>query len=104
MQRAAGFGDVGDDSANGLAFVGSSGTTIHVGDNLLGFDAGLTVIARVVAHELAHNLGLDHVTAPANLLDISGSSGQNLTTGQITTILDSSISQVIDNDLDGVLG
>jgi Ca2+-binding RTX toxin-like protein len=95
VQRAAGFGTVGDNSANGLAFVGASGTTIHVGDNLLTFDDGLNVIARVVAHELAHNLGLDHVSASANLMDISGSDGENLTTAQISTILNSSITQTI---------
>ena len=45
VQRAPGFGSVGDNTANGLAFVDSSGTAIHVGDNLLGFQSGLEVIA-----------------------------------------------------------
>jgi len=92
VQRAPGFGTVGDNTANGLAFVGSSGTTIHVGDNLLNFQAGLEVIAGVVAHELGHNLGLNHVEAPSNLLN-SGqlpSNGNNfITSGQISTIQNS---------------
>ena len=95
VQRAAGFGSVGDSTANGLAFVGSSGTTIHVGDNLLGFQSGLEVIAGVVAHELAHNLGLNHVEAASNLLN-SGqtvfSNGNNfITSGQIAAIQNSSL-------------
>ena len=89
VQRAAGFGTVGDNTANGLAFVNASGTTIHVGDNLLNFQNGLEVIAGVVAHELGHNLGLNHVQAPSNLLN-SGqlpSNGNNfITNGQISTI------------------
>jgi hypothetical protein len=103
VQRAAGFDTVGDNSANGLAFVDDSGTSIHIGDNLLGFQAGLEVIAGVVAHELAHNLGLEHVFgAPANLMYVRlsnsdpESTGDNfITSSQISTILSSSISRTI---------
>lgn len=103
VQRSAGFATVGDNSANGLAFVGASGTTIHVGDNLLGFQSGLEVIAGVVAHELAHNLGLEHVIgAPANLMYVQvanndpDSTGDNfLTTSQISTVLASPITRPI---------
>ena len=94
VQKAPGFGSVGDNTANGLAFVSSSGTAIHVGDNLLGFEAGLEVIAGVVAHELGHNLGLFHVESASNLLN-SGATPSNgnyfLTSGQINTILSSSL-------------
>ena len=92
VQRAPGFGTVSDNTANGLAFVNASGTTIHVGDNLLNFQNGLEVIAGVVAHELGHNLGLNHVQAPSNLLN-SGqlpSNGNNfITSNQISTIQNS---------------
>ena len=95
VQKAPGFGNVGESTANGLAFVDSSGTAIHVGDNLLTFQAGLEVIAGVVAHELGHNLGLNHVEAASNLLNSGtrvASNGNNfLTTGQVDTILDSSL-------------
>jgi hypothetical protein len=103
VQRSPGFDTVGDNSTNGLAFVGASGTTIHVGDNLLDFQAGLEVIAGVVAHELAHNLGLEHVfSSPANLMyvRVNGnapeSTGDNfLTTSQVSTILESPITRPI---------
>ena len=92
VQRAPGFGTVSDNTANGLAFVNASGTAIHVGDNLLNFQNGLEVIAGVVAHELGHNLGLNHVQAPSNLLN-SGqlpSNGNNfITSNQISTIQNS---------------
>ena len=95
VERAPGFRDVGENTANGLAFVNSSGTAIHVGDNLLGFQSGLEVIAGVVAHELAHNLGLLHVDAASNLLNSGSSVASNgnyfLTTGQVNTILNSSL-------------
>ena len=99
VQKAPGFGDVGDNTANGLAFVDSSGTAIHVGDNLLGFQSGIEVVAGVVAHELGHNLGLFHVESASNLLN-SGSSvasnGNNfLTSGQIDAILDSPLTTSI---------
>lgn len=94
VQRAPGFGTVGDNTANGLAFIDSSGTTIHVGDNLLGFQSGLEVIAGVVAHELGHNLGLDHVEAASNLLNSGQTVASNgnyfITSGQRSTIQNSS--------------
>lgn len=80
---AAGFDQTNENTANGLAFIGLSGITIHIGDQLLGFDAGLDVIARVSAHEIAHNLGLVHVNASGNLMD----RGTNLNASQIATIL-----------------
>ena len=98
VQKAPGFGNVGNSTANGLAFVDSSGTAIHVGDTLLTFQAGLEVIAGVVAHELGHNLGLFHVEAASNLLN-SGAIASNgnyfLTSGQINTILGSSLTTAI---------
>lgn len=103
VQRSAGFATLSDNNVNGLAFVGVSGTTIHVGDNLLGFQAGIEVVAGVVAHELAHNLGLEHVDgAPANLMYVRDSdsdppsTGDNfLTSGQISTVIANSISRPI---------
>ena len=91
VEKAAGFSDTGEDVANGLAFVGESGVTIHIGDNLVGFEAGREVIARVTAHELAHNLGLDHVTTAGNLMNTGANAGERLTQAQINAILASSI-------------
>jgi len=99
VQTAPGFGNVGNNTANGLAFVDSSGTAIHIGDNLLGFRSGLDVIAGVVAHELGHNLGLLHVESASNLLNSGATAPSNgnyfLTSGQINTIENSSLTASI---------
>lgn len=91
VQIAAGFAQTSNDVANGLAFVDGNGTTIHVGDNLVNFAAGREVVAKVVAHEIAHNLGLIHVNATDNLMD----EGRNLTTSQINTIIASRFTRPI---------
>ena len=92
VERVPGFGDVSDGTANGLAFVGSAGAAVHIGDNLVDFSSGRQTIAEVTAHEIGHNLGLSHVNINGNLLASSGS-GSDLTDSQINTILRSSLSQ-----------
>ena len=82
VEKAAGFGDTGENVANGLAFVGFNGITMHVGDDLVDFQGGRDVISQVVAHEIAHNLGLDHVSDSNNLMG----DGEALTAAQINTI------------------
>lgn len=92
VERVPGFEDVGNNIANGLAFVGSAGAAVHVGDDLVDFSAGRQTIAEVTAHEIGHNLGLSHVNINNNLLS-SGGSGSDLTNSQINTILNSSLSR-----------
>lgn len=92
VERVPGFDDVGNSVANGLAFVGSPGSAIHVGDNLVDFSSGRQTIAEVTAHEIGHNLGLSHVNIQNNLLATTGS-GSDLTDSQINTILRSRLSQ-----------
>ncbi|MEL7497998.1 MAG: hypothetical protein AAFN77_10335 [Planctomycetota bacterium] len=83
VEIVPGFGQLDDNFANGLAFVSANGSAMHVGDNLVTFENGREVVARVVAHELAHNLGLTHVNASGNLMG----EGSNLNSSQINTII-----------------
>lgn len=97
VEIAAGFPDVGENTANGLAFLGANGITQHVGDNLVSFTAGQEVVASVVAHEIGHNLGLPHIVEAENLMQAGGSSnpGERLNASQIATSLASQFSVAV---------
>ena len=69
VEVAAGFDDTGEDYVNGLAFLGYSGITMHVGDDMVSRESRRWTVASVVAHEICHNLGLDHVSDPGNLMN-----------------------------------
>lgn len=91
VERVPGFTTRPANSANGLAFVDGNGVTMHSGDNLPGFHGGRSVIARVAAHEIAHNLGLVHVSDVENLM----ASGIELTSSQVGIVLSSNFSQPV---------
>lgn len=86
VNQVPGFGAHGDNQAAGLAFIGSNGIAQYVGSNLLANLGGQEVIAGVVAHEIGHNLGLDHVGLAENLM---GSGGDRLTSSQVASVLGS---------------
>ncbi len=91
VTRVPGFQELSANSANGLAFLNFNGIAMHTGDNLPGFSNGRAVVARVAAHEIAHNLALSHVNDSTNLMD----DGDLLYSSQISTVLNSQYSQVM---------
>lgn len=68
VEIAAGFSNQSELTANGLGFVGGNGISQHVGDNLVSLTLGRELIAKVVAHEIGHNLNLPHIVEAENLM------------------------------------
>jgi hypothetical protein len=97
VRAAAGFPVLSLNSAAGLAYVDGNGITMYVGSNLLTFQAGLEAIASVIAHEIGHNLGLDHLVEAENLMQQGGSpdQGERLNAAQITIALNSPLSVAV---------
>jgi len=75
-------------TTNGLAWLDSNGVAVFVGENLLSFQAGQEAVATLIAHEIGHNLGLDHEAEAFNLMQAGGSPnpGAILSADQVQTI------------------
>jgi hypothetical protein len=99
-----GFSPLNENTAAGLSYVAGNGVTGFVGDSLLTFGAGLDVVSAVFAHELGHNLGLDHTaTGGPNLMSPNGTT-QQLDSSQIATARASIFARAfarIDGDYNG---
>jgi len=91
VEITPGSTDLGEYTANGLAWIGSNGISQANGDNLVGFLSGQEVVASVVSHEIGHNLGLGHIVDTENLMQ-GGSGGERLNSSQISTASASSFS------------
>jgi hypothetical protein len=82
-----GFQLLSENSAAGLARITGNGIAAYSGDSLLTYQGGRDVIASVMAHEIGHNLGLNHTAnGDANLMSPQGTTEQ-LTDSQINTVL-----------------
>lgn len=79
------FEPLSEDHSAGYARIGANGIIAYVGDNLLTFDDGHDVISSVIAHEIGHNLGLNHTSSGINNLMSPNGTSQQLNTQTYTT-------------------
>ncbi len=81
-----GFSPLGENHAAGLARIAANGIAGFTGDSLLTSASNRDLIASVMAHEIGHNLGLNHAAnGGANLMSPQGTSEQ-LTDSQTSTV------------------
>ena len=91
LNRTPSNGSTSDLSVDGFAFIDDNGIGFHTGSTLVTTPEFRESVARVAAHEIAHNLGLAHTTAANNLLSPT-IANTNLTSPQISTLRDSQFS------------
>ena len=90
-----GFSILSENSAGGLASLPGDQITMFTGDSLLTFATGREAIASVFAHEIGHNLGLNHIGTDDNLMAAFSASSERLNASQIGTARSSNLLRVI---------
>jgi hypothetical protein len=91
-----GYKPLGVNIAAGLARIAANGISAFADDNLLNFQNGLDAISNVIAHEIGHNLGLNHAaTGGANLMSPQGTSAQLTTTQMGVALNTTNFAQVL---------
>ena len=93
IETVPGNANLSENQTNGLSLDGENGVTFQVGDNLPTFEDGRQAVANVAAHEIAHNLGLEHVSVTTNLLNFPNITGNFLNSTQRAQIIASRYSR-----------
>jgi hypothetical protein len=68
-KRTPGWAERGFYQTNGYAFIGWNGVTFFLGDGMLDNNGNMDIVAAVLAHEISHNFGLQHIVNPENLMN-----------------------------------
>ena len=91
-----GFAQTAETEASGFGLFDDGGLAVRIGTAVLGDAQGRTLLARGLAQEVGRNLGLEHINNNSNLMDV-GLTGSNLLPSQISTVIESDLTQPVPN-------